>query len=144
VDLTDTAGSGPVPSCWSYSKMTAHGKTYSRLDRIYRPTLGWSSGNTVPLDTGYSDHRMIVAPVFPRRPRIKKAKPAPRLPSLDVLDKANKFWPAMLQAWDGMTVQGPITLEKWTAFKADVLTFGLTEVKAMKAASKKDWVAALK
>ena len=142
--LTDTAGSGPTPSLWSYSKMTAHGKTYSRLDRIYHPRLGWLSGDVTPMDTGYSDHRLIMVSMYLRRPKIEKAKPAPRLPSMDVLEKAKKFWPTVLQAWTSATGAGPVTLEKWTIFKRKVLETGLREVKAMKASGKKDWVAALK
>jgi len=142
--LTDTAGSGPAPSLWSYSKVTAHGKTYSRLDRIYRPTLGWFSSGVTPVDTGSSDHRMVVVAAYPRRPKIEKAKPAPRLPSLEVLDKAREFWPAVLRDWDTLTAQGPVTLEKWAEFKAAVLRTGLAEVKSMKEAGKKDWVAALR
>jgi len=142
--LADTAGADPAPSLWSYSKMTAHGKIYSRLDRIYRPRLGWSAGDVQPMDTGASDHRLISVPVYPRRPRIEKAKPAPRLPGAEILDKAKKFWPAVLQAWFVMTTHGPVTLESWSEFKATVLEKGLAEVTAMKASSKKDWIAALK
>jgi len=119
--ITDAAGAGPAPSLWSYRKMTAHGVVYSRLDRVYRPNLGWSAGDVQPIDTGASDHRLITVPVYPKKPKIEKARPAPRLPSLEVLDKAKKFWPAVLLAWDDMTSQGPVTLEKWTIFKESVL-----------------------
>ena len=142
--FTDTAGPDPAPPLWSYSKTTAHGRAYSRLDRIYRPVLGWSAGDVTPLDTGASDHRLVMVPVYPRRPRIEKATPAPRLPSLDVLDKARKFWPAVLLAWGILTTQGPITLERWADFKKTILDVGLAEVRAMKKTSKKDWIAALK
>jgi len=142
--LANTAGPDPAPPLWSYSKTTAHGRVYSRLDRIYRPTVGWSAGDVVPLDTGASDHRLVMVPVFPRKPKIERAKPAPRLPSLDALDKAKKFWPAVLSVWDILTSQGPITLERWAEFKKNVLDVGLAEVNAMKKANKKDWVAALK
>jgi len=142
--ITDTAGPDPAPSLWSYSKTTAHGRVYSRLDRVYRPVQGWSAGEVVPLDTGASDHRLIMAPIYPKKPRIEKAKPAPRLPSLEVLDKAKRFWPAVLLAWDALTSCGPVTLERWAEFKSTVLSKGLKEVNAMKKASKKDWVAALK
>jgi len=142
--LTDTAGPDPAPPLWSYSKTTAHGRVYSRLDRIYRLALGWSAGDVVPLDTGASDHRLVMVPVYPRRPKIERAKPAPRLPSLEALNKAEKFWPAVLSAWDLLTTQGPVTLERWADFKKRTLDVGLMEVNAMKKASKKDWVAALK
>jgi len=142
--LTDTAGPDPAPHLWSYSKTTAHGRVYSRLDRVYRLMQGWSAGEVAPLDTGTSDHRLVMVPVYPKRPRIEKAKPAPRLPSLEVLDKAKKFWPAVLLAWDTLTAGGPITLERWAEFKSTILNRGLGEVKAMKKSSKKDWVAAMK
>ena len=101
--LVDTAGSDPAPRLWSYSKTTAHGRVYSRLDRVYRPARGWSAGEVVPLDTGASDHRLVLVPVYPKRPVIEKAKPAPRLPDIESLDKAKKFWPAVLLAWDILT-----------------------------------------
>jgi len=142
--LADTAGPDPAPPLWSYSKTTAHGRVYSRLDRIYRPTLGWSAGDVVPLDTGASDHRLIMVPVYPRKPKIEKAKPAPRLPGLEALDKAKKFWPAVLLAWEVLTTQGLITLERWAEFKKIVLDKGLTEVCTMKKSGRKDWIAALK
>jgi len=142
--LTDTAGLNPAPPLWSYTKMTAHGQTYSRLDRIYRPRLGWSAGNVQPIDTEASDHRMITVLVYPRRPKIEKAKPAPRLPDLDALEKAKKFWPAIMKAWEHMMARSPVTLERWAEFKKTVLETGEAEVKAMRTSSKKDWVAALK
>ena len=142
--LVDTAGADPTPPLWSYSKMTAHGRVYSRLDRVYRPARGWSAGEVTPLDTGASDHRLILAPVYPKRLRIEKAKSAPRLPSLEVLSKTKKFWPAVLLAWNVLTDRGPAMLEKWAEFKKIVLDAGLTEVHAMKKSSKKDWVTALR
>jgi len=142
--LTDTAGTDPAPPLWSYSKTTAHGRVYSRLDRVYRPTRGWSAGEVTPIDTGASDHKLVMVPVFPKKPKIEKAKPAPRLPSLEVLDKAKKFWPAALAAWDVLTTCGPVTLERWAEFKKIVLDAGLAEVRAMKKSGKKDWMAALK
>jgi len=142
--LVDTAGPDPAPPLWSYSKTTAHGQVYSRLDRVYHPVQGWSAGKVVPLDTGASDHRLVMVPVYPKKPKIEKAVPAPRLPGLDVLDKAKKFWPAVLLAWDTLTSRGPITLERWAEFKSAVLDKGLKEVKAMKGSGKKDWIAAMK
>ena len=142
--LVDTAGADPAPPLWSYSKTTAHGRVYSRLDRIYRPTRGWSAGKVTPLDTGASDHRLVMVPVYPRRPKIEKAKPAPRLPSPEALDKLKKFWPAVLLAWGVLTGHGPVTLERWAEFKKTVLDVGLSEVRAMKKLGKKDWVAVLR
>jgi len=142
--LTDTAGGDPAPSLWSYSKGTCHGRIYSRLDRIYRPSLGWSSGKVTPIDTGRSDHRLITALVHVRRPRIEKAVPAPRLPEMETLDKTRDFWPKVLQEWKALSSEKPVTLETWRVFKDLILAAGLKEVKAMKSSGKKDWVGALR
>jgi len=142
--LMDTAGSNPAPSLWSYSKKTHNGHAYSRLDRIYRPSLGWSSGVVTPMDTGWSDHRMVTTSVYVKKPRIEKAVPAPRLPSLEALDKSRKFWPAVLQGWKTLSESTPVSLEMWKIFKDQVLAAGLEETKAMKSAKKKNWVNALR
>jgi len=142
--LTDMAGEDPAPSFWSYSKKTHHGRVYSRLDRIYRPYLGWSDGAVVPMDTGWSDHRLITAMVHVRRPKVEKVIPALRLPDLEALDKARKFWPGVLQGWKSLSEDGPVSLESWKIFKDLVLSIGLKEIKAMKSSRKKDWVTALR
>jgi len=142
--LRDTAGGDPAPSLWSYSKETCHGKVYSRLDRVYRPSLGWSGGEVTPIDTGRSDHRLITALVHVRRPKIEKAVPAPRLPEVEVLDKTRNFWPKVLLEWKTLSDGRPVTLEVWKVFKNLVLAIGLKEVKAMKSSRKKDWVDALR
>jgi len=140
----DISGAGPAPSLWTYSKMTHHGRAYSRLDRIYRPSLGWSSGVVTPMDTSWSDHRLVLATAFVRHPKIQKAAPARRLPELDLLRKAKKFWPGILELWKSFTEDSPVTLESWAAFKERVLEAGIREVTAMKKAGKKDWLSALK
>jgi len=142
--LRDTAGEGPAPSFWSYSKRMHHGYVYSRLDRIYQPHLGWSDGAVIPMDTGWSDHRLIAATVHMQKPKVEKAIPALRLLDLETLDKAHKFWPSVLQGWETLSEDGLISLETWRAFKSLVLTVGLKEVKAMKSPGKKDWVTALR
>ena len=142
--LRDTAGEDPAPSFWSYSKRTSHGRVYSRLDRVYRPSRGWSSGIVVPVDTGKSDHRLIMVEVHVKTPRIEKAVPAPRLPSLEILDKSWNFWPTVLRCWDSQTKDTVISLEGWKVFKDQVLTNGIKEANAMRAAKKKDWVDALR
>jgi len=142
--LTDTAGDDPAPSLWSYSKNTHNGHAYSRLDRIYRPSIGWSNGDVTPMDTGRSDHRLIATLVHVKRPKIEKAVPAPRLPGLEALDKSKKFWPAVLQSWGTLSEDAPVTLETWRTFKDQVLATGLKEVKAMKSAGKKNWANALR
>jgi len=142
--LQDTTGEDPAPSLWSYSKETSHGRIYSRLDRVYRPSLGWSSGGTTPIDTGLSDHRLITALVHVRRPKIEKAVPAPRLPEIEILGKTRNFWPKILQEWRTLSDDKPVTLGTWRVFKDVVLATGLKEVKAMKSSGKKDWVSTLR
>ena len=142
--LRDTAGRDPAPSLWTYSKRTHNGLVYSRLDRIYRPSQGWTSGSTVPMDTGKSDHRLLMAMVHVVCPKVEKAVPAPRLPSLEALDKTQDFWPSVLRDWEHMTRNAPITLESWKTFKDQVLQTGIREMKAVKSAGKKDWVTALR
>jgi len=122
--MRDVSGQGPAPRAWSYSKNTHNGVMYSHLDRIYRPTLGWSSGKVVPIDTNWSDHRIITAIVHVEKPRIEKAVPTPRLPGMEVLEKTREFWPKVLLSWDKMSGDGPVTLEKWKAFKDTVLDVG--------------------
>ena len=69
---------------------------------------------------------------------------APRLPSIEVLDKAHRFWPSVLRDWEVLTGDGPVTLERWKVFKDSVLRTGRAEVTAMKSLGKKDWIAALR
>jgi len=142
--LRDTAGKNPAPSFWTYSKKTHNGQVYSRLDRIYRPSRGWSSGLVVPMDTGKSDHRLLTATVHMVHPKIEKAVPAPRLPDLDALDKSQKFWPSVLKDWELLSRGAPVTLEAWRVFKDQTLAKGIQEMKSIKAAGKKNWVDALR
>jgi len=142
--LQDTAGKDPAPSLWSYSKATHHGRVYSRLDRVYQPHLGWSSGIVTLVDTGKSDHRLIIVTVHVRTPRIERAIPALRLPDMEALGKTKRFWPCVLTGWNTLTEEGPITLESWKKFKTLVLTAGLREMAAMKSSGKKDWLTTLR
>jgi len=96
------------------------------------------------MDTGWSDHRLIAAMVHVRRPKIEKAIPALRLPDLEALDKAQKFWPNVLQGWKSLSKDGPVTLESWKVFKDLVVLTGLKEIRAMKSSGKRDWIAALR
>jgi len=130
---TDVSGHGPAPSAWSYSKRTHNGMVYLRLDRIYRPAQGWRSSNMTPIATNWSDHRVISALVHVCRPKVEKAAPAPRLPPMETLDKAKRFWPTILKAWDELNSPGePINLERWTIFKKKVLETRIWEVSSMK------------
>jgi len=142
--MKDVAGRGPAPRDWSYSKMTHNGMVYSRLDRVYRPSLGWRSGKVLPMTTKWSDHRVVIATVYVTAPKVEKASPAPRLPSIEVLEKVHRFWPGVLRSWEELTGAGPVTLEMWSSFKEEVLRIGKDEVKAMKKIGRKDWVEALR
>jgi len=142
--FTDAAGDEASPRLWSWSGKTQDGMSYSRIDCIYVPTEGWSACKPIPVATNWSDHRMIMADITRLRPRVEKAVPAPRLPSLDLLARSRTFWPKVLASWSQSTAGGPMTLERWTAFKEDVLCAGIATSKAVHKASKKDWRRALK
>ena len=142
--MADCAGDRPSLRQWSYSKMTANGRTFSRLDRIYRPSSGWSNLRPVPIATNWSDHRVITTTLMVLRPRVEKAIPAPRLPSVDVLDKSDRFWKQVVTMWRDATKAGPMRLERWMAFKGGVLAEGLAVSRATKKNGGKDWLKALR
>jgi len=142
--FTDAAGDEASPRLWSWSGATQDGMSHSRLDRVYVPVAGWSACRPIPVATNWSDHRVIIADVTRLRPRIERAVPAPRLPSLDLLTRSHTFWPKVLASWSRSTEEGPMTLEKWTSFKRDVLSTGLATSKAVRRVSKRDWRRALK
>jgi len=122
--MVDILGHGPSPKNWSYSKMTHNGLVHSRLDCIYRPSKGWTSGKVLPMATNWSDHRVIMATAYLRKPKIEKVSPAPRLPSVEALEKTRKFWLRVLTGWKALTNYGPVTLERWKSFKDEVLCAG--------------------
>jgi len=142
--MEDCAGAGPSMRQWSYSGITTSGRTFSRIDRIYRPSVGWSCRKPVPVATEWSDHRMIVATLVVLRPQVEKAVPAPRLPSMDLLSKSRTFWRDVVTLWGEAADGPPMTLERWSAFKAGVLTAGLHASKTTKKNGKKDWLRAVK
>jgi len=142
--FTDAAGDEASPRLWSWSGATRDGMSYSRIDRVYVPIEGWSACRPIPVATNWSDHKVIIADVTRLRPRVEKAVPAPRLPSLDLLTRSQTFWPRVLASWSQSTAGGPMTLEKWSAFKTDVLSAGIATSKAVRKASKRDWRRALK
>jgi len=74
--MQDASRDGPAPALWTYQKMTHHGRAYSQLDRIYKPSLGWAGGTVTPMDTSWSDHRLVIATAYVRQPKIQKAVPA--------------------------------------------------------------------
>jgi len=142
--MEDCAGSGPSMRQWSFSRVTASGRTFSRIDRVYRPSEGWSCRKPVPVATAWSDHRMVVATLVVLRPQVEKAVPAPCLPSLDLLSKSRTFWQDVVALWDGAASGPPMTLERWTAFKAGVLAAGLHASRTTRRNGKKDWLRAVK
>ena len=142
--FTDAAGDEASPRQWSWSGRTQDGMSYSRIDRIYVPTEGWSACAPVPVATNWSDHRVITAELTRLQPRVEKAVPAPRLPSLDLLARSHVFWPKVLASWTQSTATGPMNLERWTDFKTEVLSVGLATSKAMRKAGKRDWRRALR
>ena len=142
--MEDCAGARPSMRQWSYSRMTASGRTFSRIDRIYRPSAGWSCRKPVPVATDWSDHRMVIATLMVLRPQVEKAVPAPRLPSLDVLSKSNTFWQSVVKIWGEATDGPPMTLEQWTTFKAGVLAAGLHASRSTRRNGRKDWLRAVK
>ena len=142
--MEDCAGNGPSMRQWTCSKMTASGRTFSWIDRIYRPTAGWSCCKPVPITTTWSDHRVVVATLVVLRPQVEKAVPAWRLPSLDLLSKSQTFWLEVLALWCSMTEGPPVMLARWTVFKEGVLEAGIRASRTTKKGSKKDWLRAVK
>jgi len=142
--MVDSAGPAPAPRLWSYSKMTASGKTFSRLDRIYLPDQGWATSGSDVLGTNWSDHRVVVATVMVMSPRVQRAVPAPRLPGLPLLDRSKTFWPNVLRDWEAMVNLPSITLESWTDFKRSTLAAGMSARNHTKKDGRKDWVSALR
>ena len=94
--------------------------------------------------TNWSDHRVILASTYVKKPKVEKASPAPRLPSIETLEKTHKFWPRVLNGWEALSEHGLVTLERWKSFKDEVLNVGQAEVTAMKTLGRKDWVKALR
>jgi len=140
----DMSGRGLLPKNWSYSKMTHNGLVHSHLDHIYRPSKGWTGGKVLPMATSWSDHRVIMATAYIKRLKVERVSLAPRLPSVEALEKTHKFWPRVLAGWEIMSGCGPVMLERWKSFKDKVLSTGRAEVAAMKTLSKKNWVKALR
>jgi len=143
-NMTDSVGRTPAPRHWTYSKETASGKSFSRLDRIYIPDRGWTASRSDVLNTNWSDHKVLVSTVLVTAPRVQRAVPAPRLPSLSLLDRSDVFWPEVLEAWKALTDLPSTTLESWTGFKASVLEVGVRASHHTRKDKRKDWVSALK
>jgi len=135
----DAAGPGPRPRGWTYSRNTAAGKVFSRLDRLYVPHDGWAVESSYVLSTNWSDHRVVVSDLIVTKPVVQVATPAPRLPSLDGLSKSKTFWPAVLDLWGDIDRDGRATLERWTAFKDEVLREGRSTSASFKKKDSKYW-----
>jgi hypothetical protein len=98
--MTDAAGPDPLPSLWSCRRKNTHRYTSSRLDRIYRPLIGWLSANPTSIPTNWSDHNIVHCTLTVRSPSIQTAKPAPRMPDLKHLSR--KFWKTTLNLYNVM------------------------------------------
>ncbi len=114
----------------------------SRLDRIYYPHDGWSATPPKPIHTNHSDHHFVWSDCFITAPKVEIAVPAPRLPSLKLLDEG-PFWPLVLSAWSDL-LSGDITLPSWSVFKHCVLASGLSVSKSRKKAVADNWKSALR
>ena len=142
--MVDSAGLTSAPRLWTYSKMTASGRTFSRLDRLYLPVQGWVASGTDVLGTNWSDHRVLISTVLVTAPKVQQAVPALRLPSLALLGRLETFWPSVLEAWRTLTSLPSITLESWTVFKEAALAAGINARNHTQKDKRKDWVLALR
>jgi hypothetical protein len=62
--MADAAGSGPLPSLWTYRKKNAYMTSSSRIDRIYAPLDGWTSSHPTSIPTNWSDHNAMFCRFF--------------------------------------------------------------------------------
>jgi hypothetical protein len=134
--MTNAAGPGPMPSLWTYRKKNAHGITSSRLDRIYRPLIGWTSSNPTSIPTNWSDHNIMHCTMVVKSPTVQTAKPAPRMPDIKNLTKP--FWRASLDSYRTLISQ-PIGLKPWVDMKTNLLKLGMKTAQTMKKKKTADW-----
>jgi hypothetical protein len=120
--MTDAARPGPLPSLWSCRKKNAHGTSSSRIDRIYRPLIGWNSSNPTSIPTNWSDHNLVHCTLTVCSPAVQTAKPAPRMPDPKYLNR--KFWNKSLDLYKKLT-ENPIALEPWVAMKKELLRLSI-------------------
>jgi len=135
----DVTSPSPCPRGWTYSRNAATCRVFSHLDRLYIPRDGWAAEPPCVLSTNWSDHRVVVSDLIVTKPVVQVATPAPRLPSLDGLDKSKTFWPNVLAAWDDVDRGGNVTLERWSAFKGTVLREGRAANASFKKKGSKYW-----
>src|SRR5258706_663194 len=139
--MTDSAGPSSSYKKHTFVLKTPNGQTFSRLDRVYYPHDGWSAMPPNPIRTNHSDHHFVWSDCFITAPKVEIAVPAPRLPSLKLLDDG-PFWPQVLSAWSDLS-SSDITLPSWSAFKRRVLSVGLSVSKSRKRSVMDSWKSAL-
>src|SRR5258706_1882934 len=140
--MTDSTGPSGSYKAHTFVQTTQGGQILSCLDRIYFPQDGWSATPPVPIRTNHSDHFFVWSDCFITAPKVELAVPAPRLPSLKLLDRG-PFWPLVLSAWTGLT-SGVISLPSWTVFKQSVLASGLSVSKSRKKSLVNNWKSTLR
>ena len=140
--MSDTAGRTGLYKGHTFSQNARGIHIFSRLDRVYFPTDGWTASNPVAIPTNHSDHHFVWADCFCRSPRVELAKPAPRLPPLPRLENS-RFWPEVLELWTSLT-SSAITLPRWSSFKKEVLRAGLAAAGARQRAITSHWKDALR
>ncbi len=140
--MTDSAGPSVSYKKHTFVQTTQSSQTFSRLDRIYYPHDGWSATPPNPIRTNHSDHHFVWSDCFITAPKVEIAVPAPRLPSLKLLDDG-PFWPQVLSAWSDLS-SGDVSLPSWSAFKRYVLRTGLSISKSRKKSVTGNWKSALR
>src|SRR5258706_3276815 len=140
--MTDSASQSGSDNKHTFVQTTQSGQTLSRLDHIYYPHNGWSATPPYPIRTNHSDHHFVWSDCFITAPKVEIAVPAPRLPSLKLLDEG-PFWPQVLSAWSDLS-SGDIALPLWSAFKRYVLLTGLSVSKSRKKSAIDNWKSALR
>ena len=139
----DVAGPDPFLKGYTWSMVRLGRNLLSRLDRLYLPYETWEADMPVSIPTNWSDHKLLYADCVILRPRVEIARPARRLPKIDHLNSCPSFWTDVIAEWM-VFASGPITLERWTAFKVKVLSLGITEAKTWRKSFDRDWLSALR
>ena len=139
--MKDSAGLYPLPSGWTFKRAVRSSPdsfVFSRLDRIYCPQDNWFPDLPVSLPTLWSDHNLVWVDCTLSKPRVQMAVPADRLPNISSLD--DEFWASALSRYRAM-VASPVSLPRWTAFKKEILSLGLSARRRRSAAKGKNWLA---
>ncbi len=110
---------------------------------MVRRFLAWIAFTIRTMDgANHSDHHFVWSDCFITAPNVEIAIPAPRLPSLKLLDDG-PFWPQILSAWSDLS-SGDVSLPSWSAFKRYVLKTGLSISKSRKKSVTDNWKSALR